>query len=457
MRSLSTLLLFCLLCPWSYADQRSEVEAFQLENGMGVLLKPTEQRRHVSIRLVVGVGFADFSCREKQLPHLLEHLFFSGLDGGDEADLEARMQALGGQWNAYTSEGDTTFVIEAPAATQRQVLDLLLDTITRTELDEPRIAAAKRVIEREGGGHYSHLQRWLDRENLGRGAMDQLAVELGLACSQRAPLAPLGAEQLERLRSDWYVPGNMTLILVGDLDPRLPAYLTRTFGTLEDHELPERRELPAAHGHAEARRTLITRPFGEGAMLHWIYPEPDDADPDAMVLLQAYMNDALYADLRVRRGLTYGPSTDRQVFANQGFFSLDADVERSDLPATEAALRELLDGIRQHGLDPVRFKRVQFAERARLAWSTQGNAALADYYWGSLADYEDGHFPNEERRLAKVSLQQANALAKRLFDGEGYLRIEKPLFDDDMLYPLLLAAGLLASGLLWFGLRRRRA
>lgn len=317
MRSLSTLLLFCLLCPWSYADQRSEVEAFQLENGMGVLLKPTEQHRHVSIRLVVGVGFADFSCREKQLPHLLEHLFFSGLDGGDEADLEARMQALGGQWNAYTSEGDTTFVIEAPAATQRQVLDLLLDTITRTELDEPRIAAAKRVIEREGGGHYSHLQRWLDRENLGRGAMDQLAVELGLACSQRAPLAPLGAEQLERLRSDWYVPGNMTLILVGDLDPRLPAYLTRTFGTLEDHELPERRELPAANGHAEARRTLITRPFGEGAMLHWIYPEPDDADPDAMVLLQAYMNDALYADLRVRRGLTYGPSTDRQVFANQ--------------------------------------------------------------------------------------------------------------------------------------------
>ncbi len=457
MRSLSTLLLFCLLCPWSYADQRSEVEAFQLENGMGVLLKPTEQHRHVSIRLVVGSVSPTSRAVKSSCRTCFEHLFFSGLDGGDEADLEARMQALGGQWNAYTSEGDTTFVIEAPAATQRQVLDLLLDTITRTELDEPRIAAAKRVIEREGGGHYSHLQRWLDRENLGRGAMDQLAVELGLACSQRAPLAPAGAEQLERLRSDWYVPGNMTLILVGDLDPRLPAYLTRTFGTLEDHELPERRELPAANGHAEARRTLITRPFGEGAMLHWIYPEPDDADPDAMVLLQAYMNDALYADLRVRRGLTYGPSTDRQVFANQGFFSLDADVERSDLPATEAALRELLDGIRQHGLDPGRFKRVQFAERARLAWSTQGNAALADYYWGSLADYEDGHFPNEERRLAKVSLQQANALAKRLFDGEGYLRIEKPLFDDDMLYPLLLAAGLLVSGLLWFGLRRRRA
>ncbi|MCZ4151827.1 peptidase M16, partial [Escherichia coli] len=87
--------------PWSYADQRSEVEAFQLENGMGVLLKPTEQHRHVSIRLVVGVGFADFSCREKQLPHRRQHRSLSRLDGGDEADLEARMQALGRQWGAY--------------------------------------------------------------------------------------------------------------------------------------------------------------------------------------------------------------------------------------------------------------------------------------------------------------------------------------------------------------------
>ena len=73
--------------------------------------------------------------------------------------------------------------------------------------------------------------------------MDQLAVELGLACSQRAPLACLarsGAAAQRLVRT-----GQHDLILVGDLDPRLPAYLTRTFGTLEDHELPERRELPA--------------------------------------------------------------------------------------------------------------------------------------------------------------------------------------------------------------------
>jgi secreted Zn-dependent insulinase-like peptidase len=65
------------------------------------------------------------------------------------------MQALGGEWNAYTSNADTTFVIEAPAKNQRKVLDLLLALLTQTRFDDNAINAAKQVVEREDGGHYS--------------------------------------------------------------------------------------------------------------------------------------------------------------------------------------------------------------------------------------------------------------------------------------------------------------
>ncbi|MDF3931851.1 M16 family metallopeptidase [Pseudomonas citronellolis] len=457
MRWLFAPLLLLLLCPWSLADSRAAVEGYQLQNGLGVLFKPTAQRGSVSIRLVVGVGFSDFTCHDRQLPHLLEHLFFSGLDGGDEADLEARMQALGGQWNAYTSEGDTTFVIEAPAATQRQVLDLLLEVLTRTQLDKARVEATKQVLIREDGGRYSHLQRFLDHQNISRPGQEQLAVELGLACAERPQVAHLTQAQLEKLRSDWYVPSNMTLIVVGDLDPRLPAYLSHTFGSLPERNPPERRELPEMKSRAAHERTLNTGLFGEGAVAHWIFPEPADADGAALDLLQAYLSDALYAELRVHRGLSYGPWSERTSYANQGFFSLNADIAREDQDATLKALGELLDGIRQRGLDPQRFARIQRVQRAQLAWSTPSNASLADYYWGALADYDGERFPNEDRRLAKVSLQQANDTARQLFKDAGYLRIEKPLLDDDMAYPLgalaLLLVLLPPALLLW---RRRR-
>jgi predicted Zn-dependent peptidase len=456
MRWLFVPLLSFLLSAWSHADQRQTVEAYQLENGMGVLFKPTHEKGHVSIRLIVGVGFSDFSCRDRQLPHLMEHLFFSGLDGGDEADLEARMQALGGQWNAYTSEGDTAFVVESPAATQRQVLDLLLEIITRTQLDARKIDSAKQVLVREDGGHYSHLQRWLDHQNVSRAGQEQLAVELGLSCAERAPVDNLTQAQLDQLRKDWYVPSNMTLIIVGDLDPRLPVYLGRTYGALVDHDTPERRDLPQMKKSAEHQRNLTTGLFGESAVLHWIFAEPQEADGATLDLLQAYLNDALYTELRVRRELSYGPWSERTAWANQGFTSLNADVERDQQAVTQKALQELLDKIRHDGLDPQRFARIQRVARAQLAWSTPGNSTLADYYWGALADFDDGKFPDEDKRLAKVSLAHANDVAKQLFKGEGYLRIEKPLLDDDMVYPLAALGALILAALLGLALWRRR-
>ena len=173
------LLLICLLlgAAQSYALDRYSVEGYQLPNGLQLMLKPGSERGHVAIRLVVGVGLDDFSCAEQQLPHLLEHLLFSGTDDTGEGGLEERMQALGGEWNAFTSHADTTFVIEAPAKNQRKVLDLLLGLLTRTPRTEKRISEAKHVVEREDGGHYSHLQRWLDRQDLGHSASNQLAVE----------------------------------------------------------------------------------------------------------------------------------------------------------------------------------------------------------------------------------------------------------------------------------------
>ncbi|MBB4861773.1 putative Zn-dependent peptidase [Pseudomonas nitritireducens] len=456
MRWLYLPLLSLLLSAGCFADQRQTVEAYQLENGMGVLFKPTREKGHVSIRLIVGVGFSDFACAERQLPHLMEHLFFSGLDGGDEADLEARMQALGGQWNAFTSEGDTAFVVESPASTQRQVLDLLLEIITRTQLDARRIESTKQVLVREDGGHYSHLQRWLDHQNVSRAGQEQLAVELGLACAERAPVDNLTQAQLEQLRKNWYVPSNMTLIIVGDLDPRLPVYLGRTYGALVDHDTPQRRDLPTLKGPAKRERNLTSGLFGESAVLHWIFPEPEDADGATLDLLQAYLNDALYTELRVRRELSYGPWSERTAWANQGFMSLNADVEREDLRVTRQAMQDLLEKIRHDGLDPQRFARIQRVARAQLAWSTPGNSTLADYYWGALADFDDGKFPDEDKRLAKVSLKQANEVAQHLFKDEGYLRIEEPLLDDDMVYPLAALGTLLLAALLGLALWRRR-
>ncbi|WP_339489194.1 M16 family metallopeptidase [Pseudomonas sp. EL_65y_Pfl2_R95] len=428
------------------AEDYLQAEGYTLENGLQLLLKPTAERQHVSIRLIVGVGFDNFSCVDKELPHLLEHMLFSGINKHDELDLEARMQALGGEWNAYTRDTDTTFVIEAPAKNQRAVLDLLVAALTQSHFTDKKLEAAKKVIEHENGGHYSNLQRLIDQQNLSREANQQLAVELGLACVEKNNVSQLSLQQVKQLQSDWYAPNNMTLIVVGGLDPRLPAYLDRQYGAIAAHDLPQAIELPQVSRKAAPRRELITRIVGENASLHWIFPEPwvGANDYEVWELLSDYIDWKLYEKLRIERNLSYGPSSERNVFGSTSFFSLNGTLERGDLDAAEQALRELVDQLKKQGLDEKTFLRLQAAAVAKQDWGVQGNSAIADYYWGSLADYENGRFSDPGKRLKKVTFEQANKALKQLLEPQGYIRIEKPLLTANGLYfSLAVIAGLL--------------
>ncbi|MEG8246177.1 pitrilysin family protein [Pseudomonas paracarnis] len=446
------LLLACLLLGsvHTFAFDRLQVEGYTLPNGLQLLLKPGTERGHVAIRLVVGLGLDDFGCEEKELPHLFEHLLFSGIDGGGEGDLEDRMQALGGEWNAYTSNADTTFVIEAPAQNQRKVLDLLLAILTRTQLTDAHINAAKQVVEREDGGHYSHLQRLLDRQDLGHSASNQLAVELGLKCAERAEVSHLTRDSLEKLRKAWYAPNNMTLIVVGDLDKLLPAYLERTYGQLDPVEPSEHRPLPEIQHTAASHRDLIRGWVGDGAKLHWLFPEPvlDDQHYETYNLLKDYLDWALYRQLRLKHGLSYGPWVEREVLGGVGFLSLNADLERENLPEAEQVLQDLKAQLLKDGLDPTVFTRLQQAAIARQAWAVQGNSALADYYWSAAGDYSNGRFSDPVKRIKAVSLAQTNQAMREAFQQPGYWRIEKPLLSYDAL--TWIGAGLL--GLIILGL-----
>lgn len=455
------LLFACLLLGSlpAFALDRFQVEDYTLPNGLQLVLKPGTERGHVAIRLVVGVGLDDFSCADKELPHLLEHLLFSGIDASGEGGLEERMQALGGDWNAYTSNADTTFVIEAPAKNQRKVLDLLLALLTQTRIDDNAINVAKQVVEREDGGHYTHLQRWLDRQDLGHTASNQLAVELGLKCPERAQVDHLTREQLEKVRKAWYAPNNMTLIVVGDLDRLLPAYLERAYGALEAVEPSAHLPLPDIQASAAHERNLSNGFVGGGAKLHWLVPEPvlEDQHDETFDLLKDYLDWALYRQLRLAHGLSYGPSAEREVFGGVGFMSLNADLDRDDVLAAEQVLDELKADLLKNGLDAATFARLKQAAIARQAWAVQGNSALADYYWRALGAYEDGQFANPAKALQGVTLAEANKAMRELLLQPGYLRIEKPLMSyDQVMWAIVGGCGLMVLVILGWRVHRRR-
>ena len=235
------------------------------------------------------------------------------------------------------------------------------------------------MVEREDGGHYSRLQRFLDRQDLGHTASNQLAVELGLKCPQRAEVDHLTKEQLEKVRQAWYAPNNMTLIVVGELDKLLPAYLERTWGALEPVEPSEHRPLPDISTSAAHDSTLTRGFIGDGAKLHWMVPEPVlDDQYDQTFDTSGYLDWALYRQIRLNHGCL-------RAWANasvrRSAHEPQADLDRDDVDEAFRCLkpqgRPLKTARRRHlrphqtPLSPTR------RGRAR-------NSAMADYYCSAL-------------------------------------------------------------------------
>ncbi|MGH8335108.1 MAG: insulinase family protein, partial [Pseudomonas sp.] len=191
--------------------------------------------------------------------------------------------------------------------------------------------------------------------------------------------------------------------------------------------------LPAIQASAAHERTLSHGFVGGSAKLHWLVPEPvlEDQHDETFDLLKDYLDWALYRKLRLAHGLSYGPSAEREVFGGVGFMSLNADLERDDVPEAEQVLDDLKAGLLRDGLNARTFNRLKQAAIARQAWAVQGNSALADYYWSALGDYEDGRFANPAKELQGVTLEEANKAMRELLMQPGYLRIEKPLISDD--------------------------
>ncbi|MCE6984176.1 insulinase family protein, partial [Pseudomonas frederiksbergensis] len=84
-----------------------------------------------------------------------------------------------------------------------------------------------------------------------------------------------------------------------------------------------------------------------------------------------YLDWALYDQLRLRNGLSYGPSVQRESFGDTGLISLNADLERDDIDKAVKVMQSLFEHLRKEGLDPDTFARIKDASVAKESWSTQ--------------------------------------------------------------------------------------
>lgn len=226
----------------------------------------------------------------------------------------------------------------------------------------------------------------------------------------------------ERLRK-----GAIEIGLVGDVDEAAAiAAVAATFGALPPREPAFRtyaEQPPRTFTANRERRVLRHTGPADQALVRYYWPTRDDADPVATLtleLLERVARVALTDTLREALGKAYSPGASSRLsrhWPGYGTFDITASVALSEVPATEAAIRETVDRLRKAPID------ADLLLRARQPMlEALHNALKSNRGWLSLVDRAQGEteridrYLESEKRLLGLTAKDLEAAARRWLD-----------------------------------------
>jgi predicted Zn-dependent peptidase len=122
-----------------------DVNRHTLANGLEVItINKDTQIAAVNIGIKVGALYE--SIEEKGISHFIEHTLFKGTKTRSDEKLNEELEALGGEYNAYTDYDATVYTISCLMEEFENAVELLGDMIVNPKFDKDEIEKERGVI-----------------------------------------------------------------------------------------------------------------------------------------------------------------------------------------------------------------------------------------------------------------------------------------------------------------------
>ncbi len=388
-----------------------------LPNGLRVVLVRNTLAPVVATDLTYLVGSRDDPADLPGMAHAQEHMMFRGTKNLSTSELGTIATALGGSFNAQTSETLTQFEFTVPASD--------LDAVLHIESDRMRdVLDAQSQWENERGAIGQEVAR--DESSPGadffRDAQAFAFAGTPYAHSgvgTRAAFGRLTGSRLKTFYERWYAPNNAVLVVAGDIDP------ARTLARIKARFAGIPRRAIAAHAvaHVETlekkvvrRHTTLTYPLAVVALRM-----PGVSSPDflASFLLQQVLGSQRGA---IRALVDAGDALDAQWIAmpyvaeGQLGMATAALGPGGDPLAASRRLETILHDYAERGVPRELFETTKRQSIADQELSRNSIASLASDWATTLALDNEPSIAREQELLAGVSLADVDRVAKKYLD-----------------------------------------
>lgn len=413
---LSTALLVGHIGTSGAADKDDSVLRATLKNGLQVVIIRNPLAPVVTTQVNYLSGSNDAPPGFPGMAHAQEHMMFRGSPGLSAEQLVNISAAMGGQFDASTSQTVTQYYFTMPAEDLDAALHI--ESIRmRGVLDSESLWKDERgAIEQEVAQDLSNPQY-------------VIYTKLLKALFKGTPYAhdPLGSrpsfqkttgKMLKKFYDTWYVPNNAILVIAGDVQPEVTLEkVKKLFADIPSRKLPERNRTKLQPVKAETLQSGTDLPYGMVVLSFRMpgYSSTDYAASEVLADVLSSQRGTLY-DL-VPQGKALFAGFDLHPFADTGLgavaaaFPAGADHDKL-LKEVRAILKKQL----KDGLPPELVEAAKRRELASAEFQRNSVSGLASSWSGALA-VMGRHSPQDEIDAIKaVTVEDVNRVARRYLD-----------------------------------------
>lgn len=404
------------------------IDLTTLPNGVRIVSEPLGVFRSASVGIWVGVGSRLEKAGEEGSAHFIEHMLFKGTGRSSAAELARRMDAIGGQVNAFTTRDSTCFYARVLDAHLPEAIDILTEMFFDSLFDEKDVVSERSVVLEEIDMYGDTPEDVVVEQLMKKCFPGSLGKPvLGTARS----LAGLTGEKLRAFKEREYTPGRIVVSVCGSFTDKDLARLAERFSALPAADGSRCRKASYAPAAVSRRRTTEQNHF----CLAWEgLSEVDErryAWQILSMILGGGLSSRLFQTVREKHGLCYSIGSFTSSYADAGLFGIDTAVSRVDETQALELIRAEVDKLCADGVTDEELRCARELMKSGIVLSSESTVARMNRMGAALLQY--GRCPAEEELLARydaVTAGEVLSLARELLTGpmsfSAVGRVEKP-------------------------------
>lgn len=395
-----------------------------LKNGLRIILAPMRDTETATVIVMAGTGSRYETEKENGLAHFLEHMFFKGTQKRPNAlDITRELDAIGAEYNAYTSKDHTAYYAKVEAHHLDTALDVVSDMFLNSKLDQAEIKRERGTIlqeinmyedapQRRVGEHFEKLL--YGKHPLGR---DIAGPKENIKSFKRQDF-------IKYLRRG-YTADNVVIGVAGKINPKeTKQAIEKHFAHIRDGKRPAFEKIKVKQVKSQVfikhKKTDQTH-FVLGVRGYDMFHKDRFALSLLATILGGGMSSRLFTEVRERRGLAYSVHTCVETYHDAGYLATQCGVEHQNLEKTMDVILSEYKKIAAELVDEKELQKAKDYIKGHFALGMEGSDDVV------------GYLVTQEVLRHKITLPQEYSQMIDRVTAADILRVAKDIFKNEKL------------------------